>query len=95
MPKKTTPNQITLHQHEDVVSFFTHSKKNHFDSESKLYDSLVSFINGVNPNYIVHLTSYPYIAVHVTFGLTGGLSKDKQKIEKIIEQVLESHLRQT
>ncbi len=95
MPKKTIPNQVTLHQAEDVVSFFTHSKKNHFDSESKLYDSLVSHVNGINPNYLVHLTSYPYIAVHVSFGINGGLNKDKVKIEQTIHKVLESHLRQT
>ncbi len=95
MPKKTTPNHITLRQAPDLVSFFTFSKKNHFDSESKLFDSLVSSINGINPNYSVHLTSYPYIAVHVSFGLFGGLSKDKAKIEQVIQQVLESHLKQT
>lgn len=95
MPKKITPNQITLRQAEDVVSFFTFSKKNHFDSESKLYDSLVSSINGINPNYLVHLTSYPHIAVHVSFGLVGGLSKDKAKIEQAIQRALESHLKQT
>ena len=79
MPIKKTTNHITLRQVEEVVSFFTHSKRNHFDSESKLYDSLVSFINAINTNYSVHLTSYPYIAVHVSYGLTGGLAKDKVK----------------
>lgn len=95
MPKKSTPNHITIHIAEDVVSFFTHSKRNHFDSESKLYDSLVTNINGINPNYLVHLTTYPYIAVHVSFGLADGLNKDKVKIEQVIHQVLESHLKQT
>lgn len=84
-----------MHEHEDVLSFFTHSKKNHFDSESKLYDSLSNHINGIKPNYSVHLTTHPFIAVHVSFGLANGLIKDKSKIEETIKSVLESHLKQT
>jgi hypothetical protein len=95
MPKKTTANQITIREHEAVVSFFTHSKKNHFDSEVKLYDSLVSAIMGINPNYSVHLTTHPYIAVHVAFGLVNGLNNDKARIEEAVQSVLERHLKQT
>lgn len=94
MPKKTIPNHVVLREAEDVISFFTHSKKNHFDSEAKIFDDLGSVINGINPNYLVHLSSYPYIAVHVSFGLVGGLAKDKSRIEAAIQQVLERHLRQ-
>ena len=95
MPKKSTLNHVTLRQAEDVVSFFTFSKKNHFDSESKLYESLVNNVHGINQNYMVHLSSYPYIAVHISYGMVNGLSKDRTKIEQVVEQVLESHLKQT
>lgn len=95
MPKKVIPNHITLREAEDVLSFLTYSKKNHFDSESKLYDSLSNSIKSVNPNYTVHLSTYPYVAVHVSFGLKNGLSKDKETIKKITEDVLKSHLKQT
>ena len=95
MPKKSNPNYITMSEHEDVLSFFTYSKKNHFDSESKLYGFLSDHINAINPNYAVHLTTHPFIAVHVSFGLANGLSKDKSKIEETIKSVLESNLKQT
>lgn len=95
MPKKLIPNQITLREVEDVLTFLTFSKKNHFDSEAKLYDSLSSSLRQVNPNYTIHLTTYPYIAVHISFGLKNGLSKDKETIKKITEDVLKNHLKQT
>jgi hypothetical protein len=95
MPKKTTTNHITIREHEAVVSFFTYSKKNHFDSEAKLYESLLSAIMGINPDYSIHLTTHPYIAVHVAFGLANGLNNDKAKIEKAVQSVLERHLKQT
>lgn len=95
MPKKIIPNQITLSEAEDVLTFFTFSKKNHFDSEAKLYDSLSNSINRVNPNYTIHLSTYPYIAVHISFGLKNGLSKDKETLKKITEDVLKHHLKQT
>lgn len=95
MPKQTTSNQVNLFEVEDVLSFFTFSKKNHFDSESKLYGSLVSAMIRINTNYLVHLTTYPYIAVHVSCGLAGGLINDKAKIEQAIKEALESHLKET
>ena len=95
MPKKTTPNQIVIREAESVVSFFTNSKKNHFDSEAKLYDSLDSAMSGINPNFSVHLTTHPYIAVHIAFGLVNGLDNDKARIEKSVQSVLERHLKQT
>ncbi len=95
MPIKKTPNSIHLFEHEDVLSFFTHSKRNHFTSESQLYDSLKTSISSINVNYIVHLASYPFISVHVSHGLAGTLDKDKVKILKVIDEVLNSHLKQT
>ncbi len=95
MPKKTIPNQVVFFHFEDVMSIFTHMKKNHFDSESKLFNTLVSTINSVNPNYSVHLTTYPYVAVHIAFGLVNELEKNRSNIEKAIQKSLEMHLRQT
>jgi hypothetical protein len=95
MPIKKTPNSINLFEHEDVLSFFTFSKRNHFDSESKLYDALSTRISSINTNYIAHLTTYPFISVHISHGLTGDLGKNKEKILTAINEVLNSHLKQT
>jgi hypothetical protein len=95
MPLKKTPNSINLFEHEDVLSFFTFSKRNHFSSESKLYDALATRISTINTNYIVHLTTYPFISVHVSYGLVGDLVKNKEKILKAIDEVLNSYLKQT
>lgn len=95
MPIKKIHNEINVFEHEDVVSFFTNSKKNHFQSESKLFDDLQSWMLVVSSDYRVHLTTHPYIAVHVVFGLVGGLQKNKSKIKSTIVEVLTRHLRQT
>lgn len=95
MPKKTIPNTVSIHRAEDVLSCFTFSKKNYYASESKLYDALDDSINKINPNYSVHLTTYPYIAVHVSFGLHDGLSKDRERLEQTVLAVLRENLRQT
>lgn len=95
MPIKKTPNSINLFEHEDVLSFFTFSKRNHFSSESQLYDALATRISSINVDYIVHLATYPFISVHVSYGLAGGLDKNKEKILKTIDDVLNSYLKQT
>lgn len=93
MPKKTVANHTSIREFEDVLSFFTTNKKGHFDSESKLFDSLCSQVSSINPNYSVYLTTYPFIAVHIAFGLANGLSKDKDKLKEAILSVLERHLK--
>jgi len=95
MPIKKTLNTIHLNEHEDVLSFFTHNKRNHFTSESKLYDSLVTGIRNINVDYLVHLTTYPFIAVHISYGLVGDLDKNKERIRKAIDESLSLHLRHT
>ncbi len=73
MPIKKIPNSIYIKHasSENVMSFFTSSKKSHFNiSESNLFDSLSRCLRGININYQVHLTTYPNIAVHVLFGNT-------------------------
>ncbi len=95
MPIKKTQNTVNLFEHEEVVSFFTHSKKSHFDSESKLFDALKTSISSINVNYIVHLTTHPYVSVQVSHGLTGELKKNKDKIQEKINDVLVTYLKQT
>jgi hypothetical protein len=84
-----------LRDAEDTLSVYTHNKKNHFLSESKLFDQLQVSIQALNQNYSVHLTVYPFIAVHVSFGLVNELAKHKTKLKSIIQRVLEGQLRQT
>ena len=86
---------MSLFDNVDTISFYTWNKKNHFASESKLFDDLENSVKILNVNYSVHLTVYPCIAVHVSFGLVNGLAKDKEKIKSIIKEVLERQLRQT
>jgi hypothetical protein len=95
MPIKKTPNTINIFEHEEVTSFFTHSKKSHFDSESKLFDALKTSISSINVNYMVHLTTHPYISVHVSHGLTGELKKNKTKLHEKVNDVLVTYLKQT
>lgn len=95
MPQKKIPNAVSIHRAEAVLSCFTYSKKNHFASESQLYDALSTRINAISSLYVVHLTTYPYIAVHVSFGSHDGLSKDREQLEQTILAVLREHLRQT
>jgi len=95
MPIKKIPNTVSLHDAEDTLSFYTRNKKNHFLSESKLFDELKASIQVLNPNYSVHLTLYPCIAVHVSFGVVNGLANQKTALQSIIKTVLEGQLRQT
>ena len=92
MPIKKTPNSlyIQLASSENVLSFFTHSKKSHFSvSEAKLFDSLQYCLRGINLNYQVHLTTYPNIAVHVLFG--NAFPKDAAHIN-LIQNTIEKEL---
>lgn len=93
MPIKKIPNHVSIRERENVVSFFTHSKKNHFDSESKLYETLELSVHGLNRDFMVNLSTYPHIAVHVSFGVAGELEKVKDKLRDIVQAALESHLK--
>jgi len=92
---RTKPYQKEIHifEHKDVISIFTNYKKSHFISESKLYAYLDSGISAINSNYGVHLTTYPNIAVHVTFGLANGLLKDKDRIKNMVVNALKDNLK--
>jgi hypothetical protein len=95
MPIKKIPNNVSLYDAGDTLSFYTRNKKNHFLSESKLFDVLQDSIQALNRNYSVHLTVYPCIAVHVSFGLVNELAKHKTELQSVIQTVLEGQLRQT
>jgi hypothetical protein len=89
--KKPTP-LINISEHEFVISFFTHNKKSHFPSESKLFDALKFAVRSINCDYMVHLATYPYISVHVSHGLKDKLIYDKDKVLAVITQTLNSNL---
>jgi hypothetical protein len=97
MPIKKNLNHVTLRKQNEgeVLSYFTHSKRNHFTTDSKIYADLQSTISAVNPIYTVHLTTHPFIAVHVACGSAELLKSKENEIEKAILQSLERQLVQT
>jgi hypothetical protein len=95
MPIKKIPNNISLQMAEDTLSFYSFSKRNHFGSDSKLFDDLLHSIKAINHNYSVYLSLYPHIAVHVSHGIPDSLAGEKTRIQSTIQQVLERQLRQT
>lgn len=94
MPIKKIPNHVSLRSGE-TLSVVSANKKAHFDSESKLFDSLQSAIRAINVNYTVYLSTHPYVAVHVQFGRFNELLKDKGKIEQAVQGAMEMHLKET
>jgi hypothetical protein len=97
MPIKKNLNHVTLWKQKEgeVLSYFTHSKRSHFTSESKIYEDLQLTIRIVNPIFSVHLTTYPFIAIHVVCGNTELLQSKENEIEKAIMESLERQLVQT
>jgi len=89
MPIKKISNTVKLREDSSaVLSFFTFNKKAHFESESKLYDSLISAISGVDVNAVCHLTTYPYIAVHIQHGIQKVLDEKGDQFKKAVEDTL-------
>ena len=69
MPVKKIANQLSTEARSEdaVISIFTKSKKGHFTcSEAKLFENLEFCIGDTYKVYQVHLTTHPFIAVHVT-----------------------------
>jgi hypothetical protein len=97
MPKKNRINVIALRKTNDgeVLSFFTTNKRNHFTSESKVYDAIELNMRSVDTIFTVYLSTYPVIAVHVVCGNTQLLKAKQDSIEFAIQNALESQLRQT
>ena len=97
MPRKNRPNLVSLRTttEGEVISFFTHSKRNHFTSEAKVYEALEQSIRAVNHIFTVYLTTYPTIAVHVACGDIQFLKSKHDELEQAIQDALESQIRQT
>jgi hypothetical protein len=97
MPIKKIPNQISLFEAKagEVLSYFTFSKRNHFVSEARLFDDLQATVGQVNANFTLHLTTHPFISAHVQCGNPELLMKYKDKLEQVIKQALEMHLKKT
>ena len=93
MSIKKIPNYVTLREHEGVVSFFSSSKKGHFQSESKLFEAVEGAVSQVSPYFSVHLSTYPYIAVHVSFGKADELYAKKEALREKVQQAIESHIK--
>ena len=93
MPIKKIANQVTLREHEGVLSFFSSSKKGHFQSESKLFEALEGAVHSVSPYFSVHLSTHPLIAVHVSFGKTDELEAKKEALREKVQQALEAQIK--
>jgi hypothetical protein len=94
MPIKKNPNSVSIRtNNSSTLSFFTFNKKAHFSSEGKLFDELKTVISGISPYVTCHLTTYPYIAVHIEHGIAEELNRDKKRYEIAIQKTLEHHLK--
>lgn len=80
-------------QQNEVLSFFTSNKKNHFNSEAKLFDTLDNAVRAISNVFTIHLTTYPNIAVHVVCGNADLLNEKKDLIENEIKKQLEQQLK--
>jgi hypothetical protein len=91
MPIKKIKNFVQFFSNEEdfVLNYFTFNKKAHFRSESKLYEAICVAVNSISPYPIVHLTTYPYIAVHIRHGEPVLLNSNKDRFSKAIEKALE------
>jgi hypothetical protein len=90
MPIKKTPNQLNFSFYKDaaVISIFTLSKKAHFScSESKLFEILEDSIHDNYKYFQVHLTTFPFIAVHIT-GTPDKIEENEVRLRTAIEESL-------
>ena len=92
MPIKKVSNHLMMVDDKNhfVLNFFTHNKKAHFCSESKLYDEVKTAIYFVSPFPICYLTTYPFIAVHILHGEEKLLNDNKERFRLAIETTLDS-----
>lgn len=94
MPIKKVPNHLSLIEHEGTVSFFTHSKKGHFEvSEAKLFDAVELCVKSVNHDFVVYMSTYPSIAVHIVHGNSDVLLNSKNQLRERIHNTLEDNLK--
>lgn len=89
MPIKSTANTLNCDYRSDeaVINIFTQSKKGHFTcTEAKLFDALDQCVYDSNGYFNVHLTTHPFIAVHIT----GEASKIKKYEKDLRKKILET-----
>lgn len=90
---KKIPNSIAIREFDDVLSFFTTSKKGHFASESKLFDAVELCVKSVNHDFVVYMSTFPSIAVHIVHGNSDVLLNSKDQLRERIHNTLEDHLK--
>ncbi len=94
MPIKKIPNNLNTDVRRDdaVLSVFTYSKKGHFScTEAKLFENLEFCLRDTYKFYQVHLTTHPFIAVHVT-GNKDKISVNGSAIRESIIKTLNDYL---
>jgi hypothetical protein len=94
MPIKKIPNQLNCEARagQAVLSVFTNSKKGHFScNETKLYEALVSCIHDNYGFFQVHLTTHPFIAVHITGNQDKMDTHGNKMRSQIINALKENH----
>jgi len=94
MPIKSIPNTLFCEPRADqgVVNIFTNSKKGHFTcTEAKLFEALDYCLHDTHKYFQVHLTTHPYIAVHITGEASMIKKNEKDLREKIIDTLTSLH----
>jgi hypothetical protein len=94
MPIKKYKNNLQFFSQQDsaVLNYFTFNKKAHFCSESKLFEAISLAVNSVSPYPTTHLTTYPYIAVHIRHGDNKLLKENEARFAQAVEEALMSCL---
>ena len=74
-----------------TLNIYTNIRKSKFVSESKLFDALKCAVSGVSPYVVCHLTTYPFIAVHIQHGEPKLLDLNKGRFESIVWDTLNDY----
>lgn len=72
----------------DSLTFTTYIKKSRYKSHSALYDELCKAVRKINRWYTVHLSTFPYVAVHVTSTRPEYQFSERDAIWKEVSKVL-------
>ena len=76
-----TPNQ------ENIVSFFSQKKKSNYNLH-QLFNAINIELRKLNIGNYCHLSTYPYIGVHVENRNSKYLIDNKDEIEHVIQKIL-------
>jgi len=93
MPIKKIPNQLNIHlvNQSEILNLLTRSKKSHFTiTESKLCELLHDAIHTTGGFFNIYVSTYPYIAVHIT-GDTGKLDEYRDWLMEQVSNVLKDN----